>query len=520
MSRLQLNLSSTIASGSRLVHLVILLWALFGVSSTNAQGIDNEKFVRWRDSDEKVLAQLLLDMPKGGELHTHLSGAIHFADLIAIAQRLDYQAAFASSGTAKGFVRPLDLNNPPARLTDLQEECLKKQLICLPLRNLNQTQKDALKAAVIIDRNDASRDEGNDFTSFHEVFDALDDLTDNADVIPELVKQAMKDAADHNMDYIELKITPYGRLDSQLQPVKIETLLDVIALAIENQNADFLAMNRDPVTVKLIAQIDRRDPLRPGGITDLKPIECQSDCHLRAEQNYLHSRLRQAYYLATASRYNTLVVGFDFTGLPEQKLSTNPPLGYLLGNLRAEFGRAHITIHAGESRRPERYGHVRQALELGADRIGHGVNMTEDVTAWETVCRMGVPIEINLTSNLLLGVVRRLEDHPFPQFFNRNSCPVTKRANDRPTNIPLVINTDDAGIFQTTMTNEFCLAATTFKLNWDEVKQLARNSLQHSFLPASERRELLQAWETKIVNFEQTWQPKSSTEGCRIPEVN
>ena len=54
----------------------------------------------------------------------------------------------------------------------------------------------------------------------------------------------------------------------------------------------------------------------------------------------------------------------------------------------------------------------------------------------------------------------------------------------------------------------------------DEVKQLARNSLKHSFLPASERRELLQAWEAKISTFEQTWQPKSSTEGCRIPEVN
>ena len=504
---------------SRLAGLLIGLCVAVGVPSTSAQGIDNDTFASWRDSDQQVLAQLLRDMPKGGELHSHLSGAIHFDDLIRIAQQRAYLAAFEKDGTARGFVLPFAAGNPPSRTTDIQEGCIRGRLVCVAVQDLDAAQLGALRAAVTIDGDDASRTERDGFASFQDIFGALSNLTDNADVVPDLVRQAMQDAADHHVDYLELKLTPYGRLNSRIESVKIETFLDSIARAIRDQNAAFASAGRDTVTVRLIAQVDRRDPQRPGGATDLAPIACDSTCHLRPRGAYLYSQLRQAYYLASASRYSDLVVGFDFVSLPEQDLSTKPALGYLLGSLRAEFGRANMTVHAGESRRPGWHDHVGQALALGADRIGHAVNLEDDLAAWETVCRMGVPIEVNLTSNVLLGVVGRLEEHPFPRYFNRRSCAVTKTDRDRPTTDPVVLSTDDGGVFQTDMSNEFCLAATTFGLSWDEVKQLARNSLAHSFLPAPERRALLQSWEAKISRFEQTWQPKAAAEGCRVPQV-
>ncbi len=480
-----------------------------------SQVITDESFNEWRNTDPTIITELLKDMPKGGELHSHLSGAIHFDDLFKIAVKHNYRVVIDKDTI--GFVLPFNVRDKPKRPTRLQQKCLRDPSNCFLLKNLTDDKKQKLESAVIIDQNDVKSTEEHSYKSFGDIFSALDDLTDNADLIPKLVKQAMKDASSHNISYLELKLSPYGRSDSKGQPVKIETLLDNISSAIDEQNNEFISSNQSQVITKFIAQIKRSDPLSPGGITDLEPVKCTKDCYLRKQQGYLHSRLRQAYYLATLSRFNNLVIGIDFVGLPEQELSTKPGMDYLLGSLRAEFGDVNMTIHAGESNRPGWYDHVSEAVNLGAQRIGHGVNLVNDMESWDLICRKGTPIEINLTSNVLLGVVNKLEDHPFPLLFNKKSCAVPKTENGEQSNDPVTLNTDNAGIFQTDMSNEFCIAATSFELSWEEIKQLARNSLKYSFVPPETRRILLENLDQEILNFERNWQPRSKNFNCRYP---
>ncbi len=491
---------------------------LLATNTLFSQSITNESFDQWRKNDPTIISKLLNEMPKGGELHSHLSGAIHFDDLYKIALKYDYQV-YIDKDTI-GFVLPLDRSIKEERRTKFQQRCKENAENCFEAKNLNDEQRDKLKSALIIDKNDLQSTERHSYKSFNTVFDALDDLTDNADLIPELIQLAMIDASTHNLSYIELKMSPYGRSNFKRENVKIETLLENISSAIEEQNKAFEQSNRKKVITKIIAQINRTDPLRPGGATDFEPIKCTQDCYLKKNKNYLHSRLRQAYYLASLSPYNDLLVGIDFVGLPENEISTKPNLNYLLGSLRAEFGNVNITMHAGESNRPGWYDHVAEAVNMGALRIGHGVNLVQDMETWDLICRRGTPIEINLTSNVLLGVVNKLENHPFPLLFNKSSCAISKTEKGKPTNDPVTLNTDNAGIFQTNMSNEFCLAALYFDLSWEDIKQLARNSLKYSFATPTTRRNLVENWDKEISIFEQTWQPMTDNTNCKYPSLN
>ena len=69
------------------------------------------------------------------------------------------------------------------------------------------------------------------------------------------------------------------------------------------------------------------------------------------------------------------------------------------------------------------------------------------------------------------------------------------------------------------MSNEFCLAAKYFNLSWEEIKQLARNSLIYSFAPRAIRRELVEKWDKEIVIFEQSWQSKNKKIECIYPTL-
>lgn len=138
-----------------------------------------------------------------------------------------------------------------------------------------------------------------------------------------------------------------------------------------------------------------------------------------------------------------------------------------------------IALHAGELTLglvpPEdlRF-HIRAAVETaGARRIGHGVDLAYEDDATGLLAEMAqrqVAVEINLTSNaMILGVVG--ERHPFP---------VYRRAG-----VPTVISTDDAGVERIDLTHEYQRAATTYGLGYAELKTLARNSLEYSFLPGA-----------------------------------
>jgi adenosine deaminase len=126
------------------------------------------------------------------------------------------------------------------------------------------------------------------------------------------------------------------------------------------------------------------------------------------------------------------------------------------------------TVHAGESSGPEG---VRDAIELlGADRIDHGVRAIEDPELVGLLVDRQIPLGICPTSNLTLGVYASIEDHPIDRL---------RRAG-----VVVSINTDDPVLLGASLVGEYALCSKAFGWSDDELRALARNSIDASFANA------------------------------------
>jgi aminodeoxyfutalosine deaminase len=123
-----------------------------------------------------------------------------------------------------------------------------------------------------------------------------------------------------------------------------------------------------------------------------------------------------------------------------------------------------LTAHAGESMGPES---IRAALELGAERIGHGIAAAGDQALMKELIARDIPLEICITSNLVTGVVKRLEDHPVRRLFDAG--------------VPITLATDDPAMFGCTLTGEYRLAAARFGFSEWELRGIAENGFRYAF---------------------------------------
>ncbi|CAN5229190.1 adenosine deaminase [soil metagenome] len=145
--------------------------------------------------------------------------------------------------------------------------------------------------------------------------------------------------------------------------------------------------------------------------------------------------------------------------------------------LKALHPKVLLSLHAGELTLglvPPRdlAFHIQDAVDVaGARRIGHGIDISYETDATALLKRMAraqVAVEINLTSNaVILGVKGR--DHPLSLY--------------RAAGVPVVLSTDDEGVSRSDMTNEYVRAVTEQRLRYRDLKQIARDGLQYSFLP-------------------------------------
>jgi aminodeoxyfutalosine deaminase len=134
----------------------------------------------------------------------------------------------------------------------------------------------------------------------------------------------------------------------------------------------------------------------------------------------------------------------------------------------------HSLPHAGET---EGADSVRQAVDdLAAERIGHGVRVLEDRELTKRLADNGVMCEVCPTSNLLLGVVDDLADHPLPEMLDAG--------------LRVCINTDDPGWFDTDLLTELDIASTDLGLDNDTHLRLQRDALDASFAEAPTRRRI------------------------------
>ncbi len=151
----------------------------------------------------------------------------------------------------------------------------------------------------------------------------------------------------------------------------------------------------------------------------------------------------------------------------------------MLDALHALYASTHISLHAGELAPglvpPEglRF-HIRSAVETAhAERIGHGVDVMYEDRAPQLLKELAdrhVLVEINLTSNdVILGISG--PNHPLPDYLRAG--------------VPLSLSTDDEGVSRIDLTHEYVRAAETYALNYPQLKQMARASIEHSFLPGA-----------------------------------
>jgi adenosine deaminase/aminodeoxyfutalosine deaminase len=126
-----------------------------------------------------------------------------------------------------------------------------------------------------------------------------------------------------------------------------------------------------------------------------------------------------------------------------------------------------LAPHGGEITGPES---VWAALDLGAGRIGHGIAAARDPRLLAALRDRDIPLEICITSNVLLGAVASIEEHPVRRIFDAG--------------VPITLNTDDPGLFRTTLTREYELARDVFGFTPAELAQIAANGFRYAFCPA------------------------------------
>jgi adenosine deaminase CECR1 len=193
--------------------------------------------------------------------------------------------------------------------------------------------------------------------------------------------------------------------------------------------------------------------------------------------------------------HRDLWVGLNLVGIEEN--GRGYPARFLdtFRHLRRSYPTLALSIHAGEMDGND--SHIRDTLLLGASRIGHGVNLLKDPDTLLLLQQsQRVLVEINLISNRLLEYTPDLRKHPFPELLR--------------TGVPVCLNTDDRGMWDSNMTDEYYTAVMTYNLSWDEIVQLGRNSLAHAFVQPEVKVKLLADYERAVAEFEAKFQPADS----------
>ena len=134
----------------------------------------------------------------------------------------------------------------------------------------------------------------------------------------------------------------------------------------------------------------------------------------------------------------------------------------------------HLTAHAGESIGPES---IWAAMNIGAERIGHALSAQHDPELLEILAEKQIPLELNVTSNLRTGCCASLDEHPVKRYFESG--------------LMVTINSDDPPMFGSNLLEEYVLVQERFEFSFEQMRELAANAVEASFLPPERKLSLL-----------------------------
>jgi adenosine deaminase len=412
------------------------------------------------------LRVFLRAMPKGADLHYHLGGT--YAESLI---RAGAEDGLCVDPAKMAFVKPAAPST-----SESQAATCEKGAVAAANAFADQHLYDALIDSFSM----------RSFVPFAGVsgHDHFFDAFGKFDVVSprhaaEWLDEAAARAAAQNEQYLELMDTPDFSHAAKLAG-EIGWKDDLKAVRDE-----LLAHGlRDDVPVALahFKQASRREHERCG-----KP-DAAAACNV--EIRFLYQVLRgfpkEIVFAQTLLGFETVsadpetVVGINFV-MPEDGFTSMHDYVLhmkIVKYLHEVYPKVRITLHAGELA----YGlvtpeglccHIRQAVEAGAERIGHGVDVMYEERPEELLKEMAarhVMVEINLTSNdVILGV--RGKDHPLPIY--------------RKFGVPVALSTDDEGVSRIDLTNEYVRAVQTYGFSYPDLKKMVRTGLEHSFLPGT-----------------------------------
>jgi adenosine deaminase len=406
-----------------------------------------------------ALRAFLRDMPKGGELHYHLSGGVYAESWI----RAGAEDHLCVDVAARSFVKKQAAN------------CGKDEL---PAENALHDQQlfdklvDAFSMRGFVPTPGVT---GHDqfFNTFGR-FGAVDSRHTG-----EWLHEAATRAAAQNEQYLELMETPpfdhaakiakeigwhgenFGEFRDQLLAKGLRDEIPATRAYFDQEEAD------------------RRQLEHCGGANEA------AACHVQVR--YIYQVLRafspeqvfaQTLLGFEAAAVDPRIVGINYVQPEDDRTAMASYALQMrqLAYLHSVYRKTHISLHAGELAPgmvpPDglRF-HIRMAVEVAhAERIGHGVDVMYEDQPYDLLKEMAanhVMVEITLTSNdVILGIAGY--EHPFRMY--------------RKYKIPLALSTDDEGVSRIDLTHEYELAVETFALSYADLKQIVRTSIEHSFL--------------------------------------
>jgi len=409
-----------------------------------------------------LLHAFLQQMPKGGDLHNHLSGAVYAESFIKFAAQDGLCVDRAALALTQPPCDPKTGAKPPATLA-LEDSTLYGQLL------------DALSMRQFV----AGAESGHDhfFATFGKFGAATYGHT------AEMLAEARSRAAAGQLQYLETMFNPDGGAASNLGGSLHWNDQEATDVNLRNLKDQLMASGLPKIVADASKFLDDTEKKEQ---EELRCGQSQPDPGCNVLTRYLYQVGRG---LKKEKVFAQILAGFEMASKDPRVVGLNlvmPEDAYvpihdfnlhmrMLDFLHGLYPKVHITLHAGELTQnlvpPEELFHVRASIEQGhAERIGHGVDVMQESDP-EALLRMmakqNVLVEICLTSNdVILNVTG--DHHPLPMYLKYR--------------VPVALATDDPGVSRGDITQEFQRAAETYHLKYQDLKKFARASLEHSFL--------------------------------------
>lgn len=418
---------------------------------------------RWLQAHRQqipLLRQFVQRLPKGADLHSHLTGAAYAETYL----RLAAEHGLCVDSQTLAFVSPdgATCPSPSVSARQLPSGVYSAMVNQLSIRNV------ALSGS-----------SGHD--QFFATFSRFRLPANLPEASVALAAEVSNRAASQNILHLELMTT--------LQGSGVRELAGKLPWP---QTPDFAASLAWLQTNGLDAQVEAaRNELdqfdqtyratQRCGQPDAQPgcqisLRWQQQTSRTASPAQVFSQLAFAFALAHA---DGRVVGINLVAPEDDPVALRDYRLHMamIGWLSRQMPDVNIALHAGELTQgltpPETLRHhIADAVNVaGAKRIGHGVAIGYEDHAARTLATMRtrqVAVEVCLSSNdVILGVSG--EQHPLPVYLAAG--------------VPVVLASDDEGVSRIDLSHEYLRAAQTYRLSYPQLKQLSRNSLEYSFLP-------------------------------------